>query len=45
LRNLEKANKEARNAAERSAKLAFKVNVESFSATRMHTNIRLIEKE
>jgi hypothetical protein len=45
LKHAERANREARIAAEQSARAAAKVAVEPLSATKMHSNIRVVERD
>lgn len=45
MKNAERVNREARIAAEQSARAAAKVAVEPLSATKMYSNIRVVERE
>ena len=45
LKNAERVNKEARIAAEQSAKAAAKALAQPRSATQLHSNIRVVERD
>lgn len=45
MKHAERANREARSAAEQSARAAAKAVVEPRSATKMHSNIKVVERD